>query len=109
MRIGNRVHQLKWQGAKKPTVIAATEFDCSVRKVEKCYNIHRKALEHYQREKDEHDFLIDEYYETRREAAIESLKEEHGDREFTDEEIEAEAEELDEAWRDCYSDEGERK
>ena len=46
------------------------------------------------------------HYETRWEAAIESLKEAHGDREFTEEEIEAEAEEMDLASQDCNPDDG---
>ena len=98
LEIGNRVQQLKWQGVKKPTVVAATEFECSVRKVEQCYAAHKAALKHYGDEKRQHDYLIDMAYETLRESAIEALKEEHGEREFSEEEIGAAAEKIEEEW-----------
>ena len=49
------------------------------------------------REKIEHDLMMDIANEARWDAAVESLREQHGDREFTDEEVEDEAEALDQA------------
>lgn len=98
LEIGNRVYQLKWQGVKKPTAIAADEFQCSISKVEQCCKVHRAALKHYGDEKRRDDYLWEMHYETRADAALECLKEEHGEREFSDDEIEGKAKELDEAW-----------
>jgi hypothetical protein len=100
VKIGNRVHQLKWQGVKKAIAVAATEFKCSISKVEKVYANHKKALANYQREKAQNDYMMDMAYDAARDAAVTHLKEEHGDREFTDEEVSDEIEAQQQAWAD---------
>jgi hypothetical protein len=58
-----------------------------------------------QQEKYAYDAMMDSYYEFRADTALESLQREFGNRaEFTDEEIEARAEELDESLRDELED-----
>jgi hypothetical protein len=65
----------------------------------KCWSQFDTASYQIQHEKAEFDFLCDMAYETGRETAIGSLRKEHGpDKEFTDEEIDAEAERLAEEW-----------
>jgi hypothetical protein len=55
------------------------------------------------REKHQHDYELDLAMEFRAEAALESLQREYGNKaEFSDEEIEARAEDLDEDWRSDY-------
>jgi hypothetical protein len=55
---------------------------------------------HLTLEKLEHDAMVDLAHEAAWEAAMESLAEEHGDREFTDEEIESRLEQLQQEWAD---------
>jgi hypothetical protein len=83
----------------------ANERHISPRTVWKCWKSFDFLSYEFRREKAEFDYLMDMANETRREAAVNSLKEAHGDRAFTDEEIEAEAQELDTAlqdWGDEY-------
>ena len=47
-----------------------------------------------------YDAMRDAAHTARREEAVKWLTEKHGEKAFTDEEVEAEAEELDEAWAD---------
>jgi hypothetical protein len=98
VKIGNRVHELKGQRMKKPYAVVAAEFKCSVRKVEQIYSAHKIALKHYGDEKNRHDYLMDMAYEAARDAAITHLKEKHGDREFTEEEVSDEMEAQERAW-----------
>jgi hypothetical protein len=70
-----------------------------------CWKIFDPAGYEHQREEAEFDFMMDAANDARWAAAIESLKEEHGEREFTDEEIEDAAADLDEKWaRENYGD-----
>jgi hypothetical protein len=51
-------------------------------------------------EKHEYDAMLDAAHEAARESAVDALKQEHGDREFTDEEVSDEIEERQRAWED---------
>ena len=78
----------------------AKELKCSPRKVWNCWRgfkpaAYEEALEMKLQEL-HFDTMSDSYYETRAESALEWLKETEGDREFSDEEIEAAAQKLDE-------------
>ena len=96
VEIGNRVHELKCEtGEESRTRWSPPNSSCSISKVEQVYAAHKNALKEYQREKYEYDFLLDMAHEARAEAALEYLKEEHGEREYTDEEIESAAQYLD--------------
>ena len=54
-----------------------------------------------QAEKVEYDDVLDAAYTARREQAVDSLRARHGDRgQFSDEEVEAEAEEMEKAGED---------
>jgi hypothetical protein len=85
--IGSRVQDLKHQRAKKPFETVAVEFGCSVRKVQGSWAVYRDFSEELSQERRRDDALIDMAYEAAHNAAMATLKEEHGDREFTDEEV----------------------
>jgi hypothetical protein len=98
-KIGQRVWETKKsKGLSKISLAVhevAKEKHLSPRTVWTCWKAFDPGKYEWRREEAMHDFLVEMHYETRREAAIESLKEQHGDRRFTDEEIEEEAQELD--------------
>ena len=96
--IGSRIQDLKRQGAKKPFETVAVEFGCSVRKVQGCWAVYRDFSRELQAEKYRDDYERDMAHEAHRAAAVQSLKDEHGDRDFSEEEIEAAEQELAEAW-----------
>ncbi len=98
--IGSRIQDLKHRRAKKPFETVAVEFGCSVRKVQGCWAVYRDFSEELSREKHRDDALMDMAYEAARDSAIAHLKEEHGDREFTDEEVSDEIEAQQQAWAD---------
>ena len=99
----NRYHG--WDKIGAAVKQTSAEFNCSEPKVWKCLKEFRGLIV-YQMEEDEYGAMIDAAYEARWEAALESLKETHGDRKFSDEEVEAEAEELDQALEDAHPDYG---
>jgi hypothetical protein len=103
-QVGERVWETKKRKAFKKISSAvadvAKDLGLSQKTVWKCWSAFDVLGYELRREKLEHDAMIELAYEARWEAAVESLREEHGDREFTDEEIEAEAKVLDEALRD---------
>ena len=96
MAIGSRVRDLKHQRAKKPFETVAVEFNCSVKKVQNCWAVYRDLAKELSRAKHEANALREMAYEANRAAAVQSLKEEHGDRDFSEEEIEAAEHELNE-------------
>ena len=81
--IGGRVQELKHQRVKKPIETVAVEFDCSVRKVEACWAVYQD----FSQERQAGDYEIDMANEAHRSEAVQSLKDEHGDRDFSEEEI----------------------
>ena len=102
MAIGARVRELKNQRAKKPFETVSVEFNCCVRKVQSCWAVYRDLAEELSRAKHENDALREMAYEANRAAAVQSLKEEHGDRDFSEEEIEAAEHELNAINADNY-------
>jgi hypothetical protein len=83
----------------------ATELNCSETTVWNAWSGFDPLSYEWGREKHQHDFEMDMAHEDRREEALKSLQREFGNKaEFTEEEIEERAQELDEAmpW---YSDE----
>jgi hypothetical protein len=93
-----------WKKISSAVDHVAAELKCSPKKVWECWRIFDPIRYELQQEKNEFDFLMNAAYEARAEAAIEWLKESEGDREFTDEEIQDAANELDAALQAWASD-----
>src|SRR5262249_34141304 len=74
--------------AKLSAAVAKVAHDrkCAVSAVWAALKEHRD-LALYKLEEAEHDAMLDAAYEAEWEAALEHLKEEHGDREFSDQEV----------------------
>jgi hypothetical protein len=88
-KIGSAVHEV------------AKEKNLSPRTIWTCWKAFDPGKYEWRREEAEHDYLMEmanEAAEAAREAAITHLKEEHGDREFTEEEVSDEIEEQQRAW-----------
>jgi hypothetical protein len=104
-QVAERVWNLKkargWQKVSSAISHVAKELKLSERTVWGCWKVFDPAGYEYLLKRVEFDFMMDAGMDERREAAIELLKEEHGEREFTDEEIEDAAYEVDQAWHDA--------
>ena len=83
-----------WEKLSAAVKQVAQRKGCSESKVWNALRNHR-LLSELHLDKVEYDTMVDAAY---REAAIESLKQEYGDREFSDEEVEAAFEALEKAW-----------
>lgn len=55
-------------------------------------------------EEQEYDSMVDDAMEAEWAEAVKHLREEHGDREFSDEEVDAEIEEMHRSWEDAHPD-----
>jgi hypothetical protein len=103
--VAERVWNLKkargWKKVGSAIEHVAKEMRRSERYVWGCWKIFDPVRHEYQLEEAEFDAILDAARDARWEATIESLKEEHGEREFTDEEIADAAHELDQkGWPD---------
>ena len=98
IRIGARVAELRSQGVKKPIQTVAVEEKCSQKKVEICWAVYRDLRDELQAEKHRDQYERDAAHEAARESAITQLKEDHGEREFTDEEVSDEIDAQQQAW-----------
>jgi hypothetical protein len=76
----------------------AKELGCSTGKVWACWRGFNPAHYEDKLEQRQYDAMLDEAREALAKAAVEWLKENEGDREFTDEEIEDAAQHLSEEW-----------
>jgi hypothetical protein len=86
-----------WEKLSAAVKQVAQRKGCSESKVWNALRNHRLLAELHL-DKVEYDTMVDAAYTANREAVIESLKQEYGDREFSDEEVEAAVEELEKAW-----------
>ena len=86
-----------WERLSAAVKQVAQRKGCSESKVWNALRNHRLLAELHL-DKVEYDTMVDAAYTANREAAIESLKQEYGDREFSDEEVEAAVVELERAW-----------
>ena len=85
-----------WEKLSAAIKQVAQRKGCSESKVWNALRNHRLLAELHL-DNAEYDTMVDAAYMANREAAIESLKQEYGDREFSDEEVEAALEELEKA------------
>jgi hypothetical protein len=99
----NRYHG--WDKIGAAVKQAAEEFKCSEQKVWKCLRQFRWLII-CQMEKHEYDAMMVAANDAARDAAVAHLKEEHGDREFTDREVSDEIEAQQQAWAEFHPDEG---
>jgi hypothetical protein len=96
-----RLHRYRPEWAKLTAAVekVAQDRGCSPSKVWGALKDHRLlAILGY--EKSEYDAMADAAYEAAWESAEASLREQHGEREFTDEQVHAEIEEQRRAWED---------
>jgi hypothetical protein len=90
-----------WKKISSAIELVAGEEKCSPRTIWDCWKVFDPAGYEIRREEAAFDAMLDAANEARAEAALEWLKENEGDCEFTDEEIADAAHELDqEDWRD---------
>jgi hypothetical protein len=101
VRVWNAKKANGWKKISSAIEQVASEEKCSPRTIWDCWKVFDPAGYEFQLERVEFDFMMDAGMDERREAAIELLKEEHGEREFTDEEIADAAYEVDQAWHDA--------
>jgi ribosomal protein L14E/L6E/L27E len=89
----------EWTKLNAAVKKVAQDRGCSVAKVWNALRHHRgRAV--WKFEEAEYEAMVDAAHEAEREAAVEHLKEEHGDREFSDEEVQDEIEAQRQAWVD---------
>jgi hypothetical protein len=96
-----RLHRYRREWAKLSAAVkkVAQDRGCSASTVWGALKEHRvRAIVRF--EEAEYDAMLDEAYTAEWEAAVEHLKEEHGDREFSDEEVRDEIEEQRQAYYD---------
>jgi hypothetical protein len=97
--MGLHRYRPEWAKVTAAVVKVAKDRGCAVSTVWKAWSEHQlEALLFY--EQHEYDAMLDIAHEDEWKSAVESLKEQHGDREFTDEEVHDEIDEQRMAYQD---------